>query len=120
MFKVTVQGVFSAAHHVRGYQGDCAGDHGHSYKIEVGIKVEKLDRLGMAIDFRRVKNELKKVLGRLDHQNLNKLPFFRRNNATAEWVAVYIFREMKKKIKQVHLVKVWEGYDNSVTYREDK
>lgn len=118
MFEIKVQGIFSAAHHVRGYKGDCAGDHGHSYKIEIGIKVEKLDKLGMAIDFRKAKTVLKAVLGRLDHRNLNQLPFFRRNNATAEWVAVYIYREVKKKIKQVSSVTVWEGFDNSVTYRE--
>jgi 6-pyruvoyltetrahydropterin/6-carboxytetrahydropterin synthase len=118
MFEIKVRGVFSAAHHVRGYQGDCAGDHGHTYRIEVGARFGKLDKIGMAVDFRKVKNELKKILARLDHQNLNKLPFFRKNNATAEWVALYIFREIKKKIKEIHIVTVWEGYENSVTYFE--
>jgi 6-pyruvoyltetrahydropterin/6-carboxytetrahydropterin synthase len=118
MFDIKVQGVFSAAHHVRGYQGDCAGDHGHTYRIEVAVRVEKLDKLGMAIDFRKVKTCLKGILEKLDHQNLNKLPFFRKNNATAEWVAVYIQREMKKRVIRTHSVTVWEGYENSVTYFE--
>jgi 6-pyruvoyltetrahydropterin/6-carboxytetrahydropterin synthase len=118
MFEIKVQGIFSAAHHVRGYQGDCAGDHGHTYRIEVGTRVGKLDKIGMAVDFRVVKNELKKILARLDHQNLNKLPFFRKNNATAEWIARFIFRELKKKIKSVYSVTVWEGYENAVTYFE--
>jgi 6-pyruvoyltetrahydropterin/6-carboxytetrahydropterin synthase len=118
MFEIKVQGTFSAAHRVRGYRGDCAGEHGHTYRIVVGVRVGKLDKIGMAVDFRTVKTELKKILARLDHQNLNKLPFFRKHNATAEWVAVYVYGEIKKKIKNLHSVTVWEGYENRVTYRE--
>ncbi len=118
MFDITVQGTFSAAHRVRGYRGDCAGEHGHTYKIEVAVRIEKLDRIGLAIDFRKIKNVLKVITKKLDHKNLNRLAFFKRHNATAELVAVYIFGELKKKIKGLHSVKVWEGYDNSVTYRE--
>ncbi len=118
MFELTVQGSFSAAHRVKGYKGDCADVHGHTYRIEVRVRVEKLDRLGMAMDFRKVKNILKKILAKLDHKNLNNLPFFQKHNTTAEWIAVYIYNEMKKKIKSVKAVTVWEGLENSVTYSE--
>ncbi|MEO0122446.1 MAG: 6-carboxytetrahydropterin synthase QueD [candidate division WOR-3 bacterium] len=118
MFEISVQGNFSAAHRVKGYKGDCAGVHGHTYKIEVKVEVEKLDKLGMAMDFRRVKNLLKKILSKLDHKNLNNLAFFRKHNATAEWIAVYIYNEMKKKIRNIKSVTVWEGLENSVTYME--
>jgi len=116
MFELSVEDTFSAAHQVKGYPGDCAGIHGHTYKIQVRVKVGKLDRLGMAIDFRRVKRVLNKILKALDHKNLNKLPFFKKHNATAEWVAVYVYNEMKKKIKLVGSVTVWEGPNTSVKY----
>lgn len=118
MFEITVQGNFSAAHRVRGYRGDCAGVHGHTYKIEVKVKVEKLDKLGMSMDFRKVKNVLKRILSKLDHKNLNNLSFFKNHNATAEWIAVYIYNEMKKKIRSIKSVTVWEGLENSVSYYE--
>ncbi|MGB9721961.1 MAG: 6-carboxytetrahydropterin synthase QueD [bacterium] len=118
MFEIAVQGSFSAAHRVRGYRGDCAGVHGHTYKIEIRIKIENLDRLGMAMDFRKAKKILKKVLTGLDHKNLNDLPFFKKHNATAEWIAVYIYQEIKKKIKDIKSITVWEGLENSVTYTE--
>ncbi|MEO0185563.1 MAG: 6-carboxytetrahydropterin synthase QueD [candidate division WOR-3 bacterium] len=118
MFEISVQGSFSAAHRVRGYKGDCSGVHGHTYKIEVKVEVEKLDKLGLAMDFRKVKNILKNILARLDHKNLNNLQFFKKHNATAEWIAVYIYNEMKKKIKNIKSVTVWEGLENSVSYME--
>ncbi|MGQ9534688.1 MAG: 6-carboxytetrahydropterin synthase QueD [bacterium] len=118
MFEISVQGSFSAAHQVKGYKGDCADVHGHTYKVEVKMKIEKLDKLGMAIDFRKAKMILKKILSGLDHKNLNHLPFFKRRNATAEWVAVYIYQHMKEKIKNIKSVTVWEGLENSVSYSE--
>ena len=118
MFEISVQGSFSAAHRVRGYKGDCAGVHGHTYRIEGRIRTKNLNKLGMAMDFRKVKNILKKILANLDHKNLNDLPFFKRHNATAEWIAVYIYQEIKKKIKDIKSVTVWEGNENSVTYTE--
>jgi len=116
MFKLSIQGSFSAAHRVKGYKGDCAGVHGHTYKIEVRVEVGMLDKLGMAMDFRKVKRILKKILSELDHKNLNNLQFFKRHNATAEWIAVYIYQQIKKKIKNIKSVTVWEGLENSVTY----
>ena len=116
MFELSVQGTFSAAHQVKGYPGDCAGVHGHTYRISVKVKVKELDKLGMAIDFRSVKKVLDKILKQLDHKNLNELSFFKKRNPTAEWVAVYVYNKMKKKIKSVASATVWEGINNSVTY----
>lgn len=120
MFELAVEGTFSAAHQVRGYPGDCAGLHGHTYRICVKVRVKKLDTLGMGIDFRRLQRELYRLTTKLDHTNLNKVSFFKKHNATAEWVAIYIYTEMKKKIKSVASVTVWEGTDSSVTYTEDE
>jgi 6-pyruvoyltetrahydropterin/6-carboxytetrahydropterin synthase len=119
MFELTIEGTFSAAHQVRGYPGDCAGVHGHTYRIEVRIRVKKLGKIGMAMDFRRVKKQLDKIIKTLDHKNLNKLAFFRKHNTTAEWIAVYIYQKMKKKIASVASITVWEGPNSSVTYHED-
>lgn len=119
MFELKVQGTFSAAHQVKGYPGDCAGVHGHTYRVVVRIRRPKLGKIGMAVDFRRLNTRLKKVLQKLDHKNLNTLPFFKKHNATAEWIAVYIHQEMKKKTSSLGSVTVWEGFYDAVTYQED-
>lgn len=118
MFDLSVEGTFSAAHQVKGYPGDCASMHGHTYQVRVILRVQKLDNIGIAIDFRRMKTALDEILSELDHKNLNELTYFKERNATAEYVAMYVFNEMKKKINMMKAVTVWEGRNNSVTYFE--
>ena len=120
MFELSVEKFFSAAHRVKGYPGDCAGMHGHTYKVQIKVAVEKLDRLGMAVDFRRIKRALDRVVAKLDHTNLNKIAFFKKHNATAEYIAKYIYDEMKKKTRTTRSVTIWEGPHYSVTYTEDE
>ncbi len=119
MFELSVQSSFSAAHQVIGYPGDCAGLHGHTYRVEVRIRITDLDKLGMALDFRKIKSCLNETLKKLDHKNLNELPFFKKHNTTAEWIAIYIYEKIKKKIKGLYQITVWEGNDYSVTYRPE-
>ena len=120
MFELSVEDTFSAAHRVRGYSGDCAGIHGHTYRVSVTVKVKTLDKIGLSIDFKHIKKILHKIIQELDHKNLNKLQFFRKHNATAEWIAVFIYNRMKRKIKPVTSVTVWEGLNASVTYSENE
>lgn len=118
MFELSVETTFSAAHQVKGYSGDCAGVHGHTYRVKARVKVRKLDKIGMAMDFRNLRTELDKTVTMLDHTHLNALPFFKKHNATAEWIAVFIYKRLKKKIKKIVSVTVWEGSENAATYYE--
>ncbi len=118
MFELSIETTFSAAHQVKGYPGDCAGVHGHTYRIQARVKVTKLDKLGMATDFRYLQQELDSIVKHLDHTNLNALPFFKKHNATAEWIAVFIYKQLKKKVRKIHSVTVWEGSENAATYYE--
>ncbi len=118
MYELSVEGNFSAAHQVKGYPGDCADIHGHTYRIEVRIRVGKLDKIGMSVDFRKIRKVLANILKKLDHKNLNNLSYFKKHNATAEYIARYIFEEMQKFFKSTHAVSVWEGTNNKITYYE--
>ena len=119
MFELSVETTFSAAHQVKGYPGDCAGMHGHTYKVKAKVRVKKLDKLGMGMDFRLLHEALNTIAKKLDHTNLNTLPFFKKHNATAEWIAVFITQQLKKKIKAPVSVTVWEGPTNAATYYEE-
>jgi len=120
MFELSVEGYFSAAHQVKGYPGDCADIHGHTYRIQVRFRVGKLDKIGMAVDFRTIKKQLDEILDGLDHKNLNAISFFEKHNATAEYVAKYIFDMMKSRTDNISSVTVWEGPYYSVTYYPDE
>ena len=65
---------FSAAHFLKGYQGKCEKIHGHTFQVEVEVRVCELDAVGIGIDFAAVKKTLALVLP--DHVLLNDVfPF---------------------------------------------
>ena len=121
MFTAKVIDGFSAAHRLRGYQGDCERLHGHNYRVEVAVESLHLDDAGIVMDFRDLKQILKDVLKVLDHQYLNDLEPFTAINPSAENIAEYIFHAVWGSIKTPVLLKevtVWENDSCCVTYSE--
>jgi 6-pyruvoyltetrahydropterin/6-carboxytetrahydropterin synthase len=114
---------FAAAHSLRGYPGDCRKLHGHNWKVEVEVQASELDELGMAIDFKTVKQVTKKVTDELDHGYLNDIPPFDSINPTAENIAAHIYRRLGEEINeprvQVHAVTIWETERACVRYTEE-
>ena len=55
MHHIFIKTHFSAGHHLRNYPGNCEKPHGHNWKVEVTVKANDLDELGMGIDFRDLK-----------------------------------------------------------------
>lgn len=115
---------FAAAHLLRGYQGDCARLHGHNWQIEVFVEAAKLDKLGIAVDFRDIKNHTKSVISKLDHRYLNEIKPFDVLNPSAENIARYCFDEIGKllnnKTAKVVRVVISETPHYSVSYEEQK
>lgn len=120
MFEIYKEGSFSAAHRLRHYSGKCENLHGHNWKVQVFLKAERLDDLGMVMDFGILKAEMDEILARLDHKELNKLKPFQGINPTAENIARWIFQEMSEKVKderiQVSKVMVWETDSSCAIY----
>ena len=123
MYEIEVRAAFEAAHFIDGYDGKCARLHGHNWEVVAVVRGEKLDGLGMLIDFKILKAELKKVLDEFDHRFLNELELFATENPTAENIARKIFERLSTSeifggsIK-LHAVKVCESPNSSVTYYE--
>lgn len=128
MFKVEVSSNFSSAHNLIGYRGRCEDLHGHNWKVKVTVAGRKLDRIGMLVDFKKIKSQLNKVLDALDHKYLNEIDYFKkmipiRNtksskknrkvskgvNPTSENIAKYIYNNLIKAISRLESVSVWES-----------
>ena len=91
-WRLRVRSDFSAAHQLRHYQGKCEALHGHNFTVEAEVSGTALDpKIGYLMDFKELKNRLKKVLDTLDHTCLNQLPCFETRNPTSEELARYIF-----------------------------
>ena len=96
MYELTVIVEFEAAHRIVDYPGKCDRLHGHNWSVEVTVEGEKLNSLGMLIDFKELKGEVNKVMDLLDHNYLNELPAFQKINPTAENIAKFIYEKMKE------------------------
>jgi 6-pyruvoyltetrahydropterin/6-carboxytetrahydropterin synthase len=91
MYDIFINTHFAGAHHLRDYPGDCEKPHGHNWKVEVMVRAEKLDNCGMGIDFKILKKIVKEVIDKLDHHDLNTLPWFQDKNPSSEHIAEFIF-----------------------------
>jgi 6-pyruvoyltetrahydropterin/6-carboxytetrahydropterin synthase len=98
VFEIYVQTHFSAAHALRGYPGDCARVHGHNWIIDVFVRCNELNEIGIGLDFREIKESVKGVLNDLDHFNLNELPAFQNVNPTSENIARFLYRELSRHL----------------------
>ena len=120
MFHIFIKSHFSAGHHLRNYPGNCERPHGHNWKVEATVRAEGLDDLGMGVDFRTLKETVKKVLETLDHHDLNEHPDFRSENPSSENIAVYIFKNLQRELTSdryaLHSVTVCETDNSCVTY----
>ena len=123
MYEVYVKTHFSAAHALRGYPGDCARTHGHNWIIEVYVKCQELDGIGIGVDCRNIKKAVKEVLSGLDHFDLNDLPAFKKVNPTSENIAKFLYVETGKilntDITRVSKVKVCETPGAGAFYWEE-
>jgi len=119
IYTLFVKASFAAAHRLREYEGNCERLHGHNWKVEAAVEVDRLDSRGMAIDFREVKKALHEILDRLDHGYLNDIPPFTEENPSSENLARYLFEEMERRIPapaRVSRVIVWESEDARAEY----
>ena len=123
MYEISVRAAFEAAHFISGYNGKCSRLHGHNWTVEAVVRGETLDKLGMLVDFKILKAELKKILDGLDHRFLNELETFATENPTAENIAQKIFRQLSTSeifsaSTKLFAVKVHESPNSCVTYYE--
>ena len=122
MYTLTTMVEFSSAHTLVGHSGPCKKMHGHNWKVEVEITGEKLDKMGMVVDFKEIRKATNLVVDELDHEFLNNLEPFSEDNPTAENIARYIFtklsEEFSNKNVKVNSIKLWETDKSAVSYKE--
>ena len=102
MFEVTVEAGFSSGHYLRNYHGKCENPHGHNYKVFVTLIGAELDHAGLLLDFKLLKQVMRPVVDRLDHQMINDLePFREELNPSAENLARYFFQQTASQLEEM-------------------
>lgn len=122
MYELTIETQFSAAHQLRGYKGRCEKLHGHNWRVQVSVSSERLDEIGLAIDFHELKKITNEVLLPLDHSMLNEVFPFTEINPSSENIAKWLYDSLKKMVNNDNIklsaVTVWESEAAAATYFE--
>lgn len=125
MYEIQVEAGFSSGHYLRNYHGRCENPHGHNYKVCVTLAGTELDEAGLLLDFKLLKQVMRPVVDRIDHQMLNDLEPFTTVNPSAENLAKYFYdqtneqlREMTSGRVRVKQCTLWETDTASATYYE--
>lgn len=138
MYQLTIEQSFDSAHFLADYRGKCGNIHGHRWRVLLEIESETLQEdaqeRGMCVDFSVLKEELKEIVDRLDHNfliekgtlqektmevlsqegfSMVELPF----RPTAENFARYFYELLEEKGHPVSMVKVYETPNNCAAYR---
>ena len=125
MFEVTVEQTFAAGHALREYKGKCENVHGHNYRVQITVEGEKLNRIGLLVDFVELKRVVREVIARLDHQFINDLEPFTVINPSAENMAKYFYDEVSSRLdtasseapSRISQIKIWETDTSIAVYR---
>ena len=125
MYEVTVEAGFSSGHYLRNYHGRCENPHGHNYKVRVTLAGSALDEAGLLLDFKLLKQVMRPVVDRIDHQMLNDIEPFITLNPSAENIAHYFYDQTNEQLAEMTSGRVrvkdctiWETDTTSASYYE--
>jgi len=122
MYELMIETHFAAAHQLRGYKGLCEKLHGHNWRVQVTVASDKLNDIGIVVDFHDLKEALNETVSTLDHSFLNDLFPFTEKNPSSENIAKWIYESLKNKADDenydISSVTVWESETASATYYE--
>ncbi|NOX91709.1 MAG: 6-carboxytetrahydropterin synthase QueD [Gammaproteobacteria bacterium] len=114
---------FASAHTLRDYPGACSRMHGHNWKVEAEVEASQLNNVGMAIDFREIRQQVRELTDVLDHRYLNEIEPFDSINPTAENIAAFIFNGLSNALDNKHIrvkaVTLWETERACVRFTND-
>lgn len=111
MYYISKRLEIAGAHRLKlSYASKCSNLHGHNWIVVVYCKSKELNKDGMVVDFKHIKDM---VHDRLDHQYLNDVVDF---NPTAENIARWICEQVPNCYK----VTVQESEGNIATYEKDE
>ncbi len=131
MYRVTREIHFCYGHRLLQYDGKCKNLHGHNGKAVITLEADKLDSLGMVVDFGKLKETVGKWIdSTLDHRMILHrddpvLPYLLSQgepihivdtNPTAENIAKLIYDHARLQGFPVTEVTLWETENCFATY----
>ncbi len=95
MFTITVFVTFEAAHQITLPDGSKEPLHSHEWKLRAEVSSERLDNMGIVMDFHLLRRLINDIIEPLRGRALGEFEALARNNESAESVALYVFERLE-------------------------
>ena len=122
MYEVYVAASFEAAHRLVGDFGPATRMHGHTYRMEIIVRGQRLAEDGTLYDIGRLGQAVDDLAASLHYRDLNEVPGLSEVNTTAEAVADHCWEILAPSLRGHGLdslvVRIWESRD-AYAARED-
>ena len=124
MYQLGLGRDFEARHYLVGGDWGPENDpHAHSYRVEVRLATDELDRHGYIVDLEELEALLDQVVARYRGRLLNDLPEFAGHNPSIEHFSRCIFDHLVEGLGRERFaaleVRLWESAEAWASYRED-
>ena len=98
LFTVSVESRFWASHCLTLPDGSTEPRHCHNWTVTADVDAEKLNRMGLVMDFGQLKTMIDEITADLENTSLEELAYFEKNNPSAENVARYIYERLESRL----------------------
>jgi 6-pyruvoyltetrahydropterin/6-carboxytetrahydropterin synthase len=95
MFTISIETTFNASHQLTLPDGSKEPLHSHNWALIVAVCSEKLNEMGLVMDFCHLKTIINQTLAVFENVQLEDTNCFDRINASAENVARYLYARIK-------------------------
>ena len=98
MFTISVERHFRASHQLILPDGSKEPVHKHDWVVTASISSEKLNNMGIVMDFKALQAMIDKTVAGFNDKSLESISYFRQNNPSAENVAKYIYEKLRTEL----------------------
>ena len=98
MYTVTVETMFDAQHQLTLGDGAKEPLHRHNWELACAVSADKVDKMGLAIDFNCLKAMLDRIVAEFKDTKLEDTAIFKNINSSAENVAEYVYNRLEKML----------------------
>jgi 6-pyruvoyltetrahydropterin/6-carboxytetrahydropterin synthase len=98
LYTVIVETTFNAQHQLTLLGGTKEPLHRHNWKVACAVSSRTLDKMGLAIDFNRLKAMIDSIAAELEGEQLESVSIFKNMNSSAENMAEYIYNRLEKML----------------------
>lgn len=113
MYEIYIAAQFEAAHRLVGDFGPATRTHGHTYRMEVIVRGERLKDDGTLYDIGKLRPAVDELAASLHYRDLTEVPGLAEVNTTAEAVARHCWENLAPVLRGGGLdsltVRIWES-----------